>query len=147
MWLATSLEGFDLGKYDDACADASMDVSRDRIIFRFLTGVYRDWLLGDEDEDDEMAEKMLGPHIQAMSSEVEESNEWYVQQMEAWRHKIRHFTARLRKWKKMHQIRPNWTCGSGSWKMISENLQTTMEMARERSRSTRIASRTWTKRS
>lgn len=50
--LARSLEGFDLGKYDDACADASMDVSRDRIIFRFLTGVY-----DDKDEDDEMDEK------------------------------------------------------------------------------------------
>ncbi|BDD56848.1 kinetochore-associated Ndc80 complex subunit ndc80 [Monascus purpureus] len=83
MQLAKSLEGFALGEYDDACADAGVDVSGDRIIFRFLTGAYHDWLQGGEDEDDETAAKRLGPHIEAMAYEFEKGNEKYIQEMEA----------------------------------------------------------------
>jgi kinetochore protein NDC80 len=59
-----------------------VDVSGDRIIFRFLTGAYHDWLQGGEDEDDETAEKRLVPHIESMAQEFEKGNEKYVQEMQ-----------------------------------------------------------------
>lgn len=83
MQLAQALERFVLGEYDDACAEAGIDVSGDRIIFRFLTGAYHDWLQGGEDEDDELAEKRLVPHIEAMAFEFEKGNEKYVHEMES----------------------------------------------------------------
>lgn len=82
MQLAQMLERFYLGEYDDACAEAGVDVSGDRIIFRFLTGAYHDWLQGGEDEDDEVAEKRLVPHVEAMAKEFEMSSEKYVQEMQ-----------------------------------------------------------------
>ncbi|KAL1971209.1 hypothetical protein VTN77DRAFT_161 [Rasamsonia byssochlamydoides] len=82
MQLAQMLDRFYMGEYDDACAEAGVDVSGDRIIFRFLTGAYHDWLQGGEDEDDEVAEKRLVPHIEAMAMEFEKANEKYVQEMQ-----------------------------------------------------------------
>ncbi|KAL2222773.1 HEC/Ndc80p family-domain-containing protein [Thermoascus aurantiacus ATCC 26904] len=82
MQLAQMLDKFYMGEYDDACAEAGVDVSGDRIIFRFLTGAYHDWLQGGEDEDDEEAEKRLIPHIEAMAQAFERGNEKYVQEMQ-----------------------------------------------------------------
>src|SRR5436190_21389283 len=79
MQLAQMLDRYYLGHYDDACAEAGVDVSGDRIIFRFLSGAYHDWLQGGEDEDDEVAERRLIPHVQAMAAEFERGNEKYVQ--------------------------------------------------------------------
>ena len=44
MQLAQMMDRYDTGEYDDACAEAGVDVSGDRIIFRFLSGAYRAWL-------------------------------------------------------------------------------------------------------
>ncbi|KAJ5439940.1 kinetochore protein ndc80 [Penicillium daleae] len=82
MQLAQLMQRFDSGEYDEACAEAGVDVTGDRIIFRFLTGAYHDWLQGGEDEDDETAEQRLVPHIEAMSQEFARGNERYVQHME-----------------------------------------------------------------
>jgi kinetochore protein NDC80 len=82
MQLAQMLDRFYVGEYDDACAEAGVDVSGDRIIFRFLTGAYHDWLQGGEDEEDEVAEKRLVPHVEAMAMEFERANEKYVQEMQ-----------------------------------------------------------------
>jgi kinetochore protein NDC80 len=82
MQLAQMLDRFAIGEYDDACGEVGVDVSGDRIIFRFLTGAYHDWLQGGEDEDEEIAEKRLVPHVEAMAVEFERSNEKYVQEMQ-----------------------------------------------------------------
>lgn len=83
MQLAQMMDRFVLGEYDEACAEAGIDATGDRIIFRFLTGAYHDWLQGGEDEDDETAEKRLVPHIEAMSHEFAVGNEKYVQEMQS----------------------------------------------------------------
>ncbi|KAM0088357.1 kinetochore-associated Ndc80 complex subunit ndc80 [Aspergillus fumigatus] len=82
MQLAQMMDRFVLGEYDEACAEMGVDVSGDRIIFRFLTGAYHDWLQGGEDEDDETAEKRLVPHIESMAQEFERGNEKYMQEMQ-----------------------------------------------------------------
>ncbi|KAJ5957070.1 hypothetical protein N7501_011349 [Penicillium viridicatum] len=83
MQLAQMMDRYQSGEYDDACAEAGVDVSGDRIIFRFLTQAYHDWLQGGEDEDDDTAEKRLVPHVESMSREFAVGNERYVQEMEA----------------------------------------------------------------
>lgn len=83
MQVAQMMDKFVLGEYDEACAEVGVDVLGDRIIFRFLTGAYHDWLQGGEDEDDETAEKRLVPHIESMAREFESGNEKYVQEMQA----------------------------------------------------------------
>ncbi|KAI1966970.1 kinetochore-associated Ndc80 complex subunit ndc80 [Ophidiomyces ophidiicola] len=83
MQLAQMLDKYYMEQYDYACAEAGVDVTGDRIIFRFLSGAYHDWLQGGEDEDDEVAEKRLVPHIEAMAAEFERGNERYLQEMEA----------------------------------------------------------------
>ncbi|KAH2008341.1 kinetochore-associated Ndc80 complex subunit ndc80 [Aspergillus fumigatus] len=82
MQLAQMMDRFVLGEYDEACSEMGVDVSGDRIIFRFLTGAYHDWLQGGEDEDDETAEKRLVPHIESMAQEFERGNEKYMQEMQ-----------------------------------------------------------------
>ena len=83
MQLAQMMEGYVHGQYDEASAEAGVDLTGDRIIFRFLTQAYHDWLQGGEDEDDETAEQRLVPHIENMSHEFARGNERYVQEMEA----------------------------------------------------------------
>ncbi|KAJ5601462.1 hypothetical protein N7510_010996 [Penicillium lagena] len=83
MQLAQMMDRFVMGDYDVACAEAGVDVTGDRIIYRFLTGAYHDWLQGGEDEDDEIAEKRLVPHIENMSEEFARGNERYEQEMAA----------------------------------------------------------------
>ncbi|PYI34065.1 HEC/Ndc80p family protein [Aspergillus indologenus CBS 114.80] len=82
MQLAQMMDRFLLGEYDEACAEMGVDVSGDRIIFRFLTSAYHDWLQGGEEEDDETAEKRLVPHVEMMAQEFEKGNEKYVQEMQ-----------------------------------------------------------------
>ena len=71
MQLAQMMDRFSMGSYDDACAEAGIDVSGDRIVSRFLFHAYQDWL---SVESDQAAEEALKPHVQAMESEFERSN-------------------------------------------------------------------------
>ncbi|KAL8699995.1 MAG: hypothetical protein Q9201_005690 [Fulgogasparrea decipioides] len=85
MQLAQMMDKYEAGEYDDACAEAGVDVSGDRIVFRFLSGAYRDWLQvedGEDEEDaDKIADKMLVPHLEAMVAEFERGNQRYAEQM------------------------------------------------------------------
>jgi kinetochore protein NDC80 len=82
MQLAQMLDRYEAGEYDDACADAGIDVSGDRIIFRFLSGAYRDWLqVDDGDDENEDANKLLVPHVEAMAAEFERGNQRYSEEM------------------------------------------------------------------
>ncbi|KAL8721977.1 MAG: hypothetical protein Q9225_001452 [Loekoesia sp. 1 TL-2023] len=81
MQLAQMMDKYEVGEYDDACAEAGVDVSGDRIIFRFLGGAYRDWLQVEDGEDEEDADKMIEPHVQAMAAEFERGNQRYADEM------------------------------------------------------------------
>ncbi|KAL8726703.1 MAG: hypothetical protein Q9166_006571 [cf. Caloplaca sp. 2 TL-2023] len=81
MQLALMMDKYEVGEYDVACAEAGVDVSGDRIIFRFLSGAYRDWLQVEDDQDEDDADKMLEPHIQAMAAEFERGNQRYAEEM------------------------------------------------------------------
>lgn len=89
MQLAQMMDKYEVGEYDDACAEAGVDVSGDRIIFRFLSGAYRDWLQNDDGEDEEDADKdaekdpdkFLVPHVEAMAAEFERGNQRYAEEM------------------------------------------------------------------
>ena len=81
MQLAQMLDRFGQGAYDDACAEAGVDVSGDRIVFRFLFGAYQDWLQVGPEDDDESAEEALVPHVQAMAAEFERTNAKYVEEL------------------------------------------------------------------
>ena len=80
MQLAQMMDKYDAGEYDDACAEAGVDVSGDRIIFRFLSGAYHDWLQVD-DQVEEEEDRMLVPHIEAMAAEFEKGNRKYAEEM------------------------------------------------------------------
>lgn len=80
MQVAQMLDRYHAGAYDDACAEAGVDVSGDRIIFRFLSGAYHDWLQVGED-DDEDADKLLVPHVEAMAAEFERGNSRYQEEL------------------------------------------------------------------
>lgn len=82
MQLAQMLDGFASGAYDQACLDAGVDVSGDRIIFDFLSRAYRDWLSMDEDAGDEDAERVLAPHIESMAEAFEDSNSKYSAELD-----------------------------------------------------------------
>jgi len=81
MQLAQMLDNFQRGAYDDACAEAGVDVSGDRIVFRFLFGAYQDWLQIGYDEDDESADAALVPHVQAMADEFERVSAKHVEEL------------------------------------------------------------------
>lgn len=74
LQLAQMLDNFTRGAYDDACAEAGVDVSSDRIVFRFLFGAYQDWVNVGPEDDDESAEAVLVPHVKAMAAEFERTN-------------------------------------------------------------------------
>ncbi|KAL8880447.1 MAG: hypothetical protein Q9198_002144 [Flavoplaca austrocitrina] len=81
LQLAQMMDKYEAGEYDVACAEAGVDVSGDRIIFRFLGGAYRDWLQVEDDQDEEESDKMLEPHIRAMAAEFERGNQRYTEEM------------------------------------------------------------------
>ncbi|KAH8808433.1 HEC/Ndc80p family-domain-containing protein [Xylogone sp. PMI_703] len=82
MQLAQMLEGYAASQYDEACAEAGVDISGDRIIFEFLSGAYRDWLAMDEDAGDDDQDRVLTPHIEAMAREFERSNSKYLDELQ-----------------------------------------------------------------
>lgn len=81
MQIANMIDRYDAGDFDDACAEAGVDVSGDRIIFRFLSGAYRDWLQVDENDADDDADKLLVPHMEAMAAEFEQGNARYAEEV------------------------------------------------------------------
>ena len=90
MQLAQMLDRYNQGEYDGACADAGVDVSGDRIIFRFLSGAYRDWIqAGDYPEGEEPPEEVLAeeakqlvmPHVEAMAAEFQQGNQQYEEEL------------------------------------------------------------------
>lgn len=81
MQLAQMLDRYESGEYDDACAEAGVDVSGDRIIFRFLSGAYRDWLSVEDGDDEEDADRLLVPHVEAMAAEFQRGNQRYAEEM------------------------------------------------------------------
>lgn len=83
MQLAQMLDNFTRGAYDDACAEAGIDVTGDRIVFRFLFSAYRDWLQVSPDQDDDAADAALEPHRQAMSEQFSRINARYEDDLKA----------------------------------------------------------------
>ena len=85
MQIAQMMDKYEVGEYDDACAAAGVDVSGDRIIFRFLSGAYHDWLQVEVEEGDadgeEEADRLLLPHVEAMAAEFERGNQKYAEEM------------------------------------------------------------------
>ncbi|KAJ9649682.1 kinetochore-associated Ndc80 complex subunit ndc80 [Coniosporium tulheliwenetii] len=78
MQLAKLMEAYAQGAYDQACMDVGFDVSADRIIFDFLSNAYREWLqVEDDDEDD--AEKVIQPHVEAMAAKFSEANKHHLE--------------------------------------------------------------------
>ncbi|CAK7262806.1 kinetochore-associated Ndc80 complex subunit ndc80 [Sporothrix epigloea] len=80
MELAVMLERYSSNRYDDACAEAGIDVVADHITFEFLAHAYQDWLVmdvdadGDEGGDDaEQMAKMLAPHIDTMTRQLDQA--------------------------------------------------------------------------
>ncbi|KAI0155307.1 HEC/Ndc80p family protein [Xylariaceae sp. FL1272] len=82
MQLAQMLDGYGSHRYDEACAEAGIDVSGDHIIFDFLGTAYRDWLAMDDDATDEDAESVLAPHVAGMAKAFERSNSKYATELE-----------------------------------------------------------------
>jgi kinetochore protein NDC80 len=82
MQLAMMLDGYGANHYDDACADAGIDVSGDKIVFDFLSRAYRDWLSMDDDAADDDQDRVLAPHVEAMAQEFDASNAKYLNELE-----------------------------------------------------------------
>ncbi|CAK7564605.1 MAG: kinetochore-associated Ndc80 complex subunit ndc80 [Sporothrix epigloea] len=80
MELAVMLERYSGNRYDDACAEAGIDVVADHITFEFLAHAYQDWLVMDVDadgddggDDAEQMSKMLAPHIDTMTRQLDQA--------------------------------------------------------------------------
>ncbi|MCJ1385110.1 kinetochore-associated Ndc80 complex subunit ndc80 [Xylographa soralifera] len=86
MQLAQMLERYERGDFDDACAQAGVDVSGDRIIFRFLGGAYSAFLSStptdDPEADEEDFKQQLRPHVEAMAAEFDRGNKAYAEDLE-----------------------------------------------------------------
>ncbi|RDL42003.1 putative TID3 Outer kinetochore protein-part of Ndc80p complex [Venustampulla echinocandica] len=82
MQLAQMLERYSVNQYDDACAEAGVDVSGDKIIFDFLSRAYRDWLLMDDDAGDDEQDRVFAPHIAIMAREFDMSNSKYLDELQ-----------------------------------------------------------------
>lgn len=80
MQLAQMMDRYSMGSYDEACAEAGVDVSGDRIVSRFLFHAYQDWLQVGPDDDDN-AEDALIPHVQAMAAEFEKSTAKFAEEL------------------------------------------------------------------
>ncbi|KAK5955180.1 kinetochore-associated Ndc80 complex subunit ndc80 [Knufia fluminis] len=83
MQLATMLDNFTRGAYDDACVEAGVDISGDRIVFHFLFSAYQQWLQVGPDEDDDAADAALLPHKQLMNEEFSAINARYEGELKA----------------------------------------------------------------
>ncbi|KAI1166163.1 HEC/Ndc80p family protein [Nemania serpens] len=83
MQLAQMLDGYISNRYDEACIENGIDVVGDQIIFDFLGTAYRDWLSMDEDAADEDAERVLKPHVDAMSKAFERSHSKFHSELES----------------------------------------------------------------
>lgn len=82
MQLAKMMDNYSIGNYDDACIDAGFDVHADRITFDFLSDAYRTWLsVEDEDDDEDEAQRLIQPHIDAMASKFQAANEQNIEQV------------------------------------------------------------------
>lgn len=86
MQLALMLDNFLRGAYDDASAEAGVDVASDRIVFRFLFSAYQDWLQVSPDQDDEAADAALEPHRQAMAEEFDRINAKNEEELKIYEH-------------------------------------------------------------
>lgn len=82
MQLARMMEQYNRGNYDEACAEAGFDVSGDRIIFDFLADAYHEWLAMEDDQEDK-AEELMRPHVEAMAAKFEQTNAKYLDQVKA----------------------------------------------------------------
>ncbi len=81
MQLSQMMDQYEAGEYDVACAEAGVDVSGDRIIFRFLSGAYQEWIQLWDGADKEAEEKSMAPHVEAMAAEFERGNQKYAEEM------------------------------------------------------------------
>ncbi|CAG8973493.1 hypothetical protein HYALB_00002818 [Hymenoscyphus albidus] len=82
MQLAQMLDGYKANQYDNACADAGIDVTGDKIVFDFLSRAYRDWLSMDDEAGDDDQDRLLAPHVEAMAEEFDASNSKYLEQLQ-----------------------------------------------------------------
>lgn len=82
MQLAHMLDGYGSNRYDDACAEAGVDVSSDKITFEFLSGAYREWLSMDDDAGDDDQDRVLAPHIEVMASQFDNANSKYLDELQ-----------------------------------------------------------------
>lgn len=82
MQLAKMMDHYSMGSYDDACVEAGFDVAADRITFDFLSDAYKTWLsVEDDEEDEEEAQKLIQPHIDAMAAKFEAANQANLEQV------------------------------------------------------------------
>ena len=92
MQVAIMMDRYSQEQYDYACIEENVDVSGDRIIFRFLSSAYETWLQcpqledgADEEavkENEAQAAKQIQPHIDEMAAEFQKGNEKYVEQLQ-----------------------------------------------------------------
>ncbi|TVY71248.1 putative kinetochore protein NDC80 [Lachnellula suecica] len=82
MQLAQMLDGYGANRYDDACAEAGVDVGSDKITFEFLSGAYREWLSMDDDAGDDDQDRVLAPHIEAMARQFDNANSKYLDELQ-----------------------------------------------------------------
>lgn len=81
MQLAKMMEQYSVGAYDDACLDAGYDIGSDRIVFQFLSDAYREWLQAEDEGDDDAADALIKPHVEAMAAKFDEANEQHLEQV------------------------------------------------------------------
>jgi kinetochore protein NDC80 len=82
MQLAQMLDGYASHRYDDACAEAGIDVSGGHVIFDFLSTAYRAWLDMDDDASEQDADRILAPLVEDMAKAFERSNSKYLSELE-----------------------------------------------------------------
>lgn len=87
MQVAVMMERYTENRYDYACEEDGIDMSGDRIIFRFLSSAYKAWLASppsEEQSEDEAAkesEELVKPYVETMAKEFERGNEQYTEQL------------------------------------------------------------------
>ena len=120
MQLAQMLDNFRRGAYDDACMDAGVDVSGDRIVFRFLFGAYQDWLAIGDDEDDAAADAKLVPHVQAMTQEFERINAKHVEDLKMYEAEHERLRAEV---EEMEKSAPNLVKLDNNYQVLESDLK------------------------